>query len=94
MTQDESSVAQQNARLALFHRNQQLQPAVREHQRLARDAVSQAVLDSPARFEKKKKKHMELGVETRMGAARTARSGWHTETAAAFRTTVLLNAKC
>ena len=42
---------ERNARLAMFHRNQQLQVAVREHQRLARDAVSQAVLDSLARLE-------------------------------------------
>ena len=34
-----------------FIKHQQFQLAVREHRRSARDAVSQAVLDSAARFE-------------------------------------------
>ena len=51
MSQDDCSAVEQNARLALFHQNQQVQVAVRGQQRLARDAVSQAVLDSSARLE-------------------------------------------
>ena len=47
----EKSAMEQNTRLALFHQNEQFQLAVREHQRRARDAVSQAVLDSSDRLE-------------------------------------------
>ena len=43
MTQDDGTV------LPSFIKNHQFQLAVREHQRLARDAVGQAVLDSSAR---------------------------------------------
>ena len=43
----------------MFHQNQQFRLAGPEHQRLARDAVSQAVLDALARFET-----TELGLET------------------------------
>ena len=49
--QDEVSAMEQSSRLASVHQGQQFQHAVREHQRLARGAVSQAILDSPARFE-------------------------------------------
>ena len=48
MAQDGLSAVEQRIRDALFHQHQL---AVREHQRLARDAVSQAVLDSSARLE-------------------------------------------
>ena len=46
-----SSLPWNRTRLAMFHQYQQFQLAVREHQRLARDAVSQAVLVSSARHE-------------------------------------------
>ena len=52
MAQDELSAVEQNA-LAMFHQNQPFQLTVRDHQRLARDAVSRAVLDSSDRFEMK-----------------------------------------
>ena len=42
MVEDELSAMEQIARLAIFHQHQQFQLAVREHQRLAWDAVSQA----------------------------------------------------
>ena len=51
MAQDGLSAVEQRIRDALFHQHQRFQLAVREHQRLARDAVSQAVLDSSARLE-------------------------------------------
>ena len=51
-SKDELSAVEQITRLAMFRQNQQFQLAVREHQRLARDVVSEAVLDSSARFER------------------------------------------
>ena len=42
---------EQNTRLPTFHQNPQFQLAVREYQRQARDAVSQAALVSSARHE-------------------------------------------
>ena len=53
MAQDELSALEQIALLAMFHQNQQFQRTVRDHQRLARDAVIGAVLDSSDRFEMK-----------------------------------------
>ena len=46
MTQDVFSVKEQNARLSMFHQHQhqQFHFTARELQRLARDAISQAVL--------------------------------------------------
>ena len=48
MAETELSGASHNTRLALNQQNEQFQRAAREHQRLARDAVSQAVWDSSA----------------------------------------------
>ena len=52
---------EKNIRLGRFHQHQQFQLLVGEHQRFARHAVSQAVLDSSARFE------MTLSLELRQG---------------------------
>ena len=41
----------QHCRLAMFHQNQRFHQAIQEHQRRARDAVSQAVFESSARCE-------------------------------------------
>ena len=53
MAQDELPAVVQNAPLSMFHQNQPFQLTVRDHQRLARDAVIGAVLDSSDRFEMK-----------------------------------------
>ena len=50
MAQDELSTLKQSARLALFHLNQTISTRC-PNQRLARDAVGQAALDSSDRFE-------------------------------------------
>ena len=42
MAQDQSSAVEQNAPLAMFHQNQQFQLTVRDHQKLARDAISRS----------------------------------------------------
>ena len=47
---DDAPAMEHKARFALFHQSQQFQHAVRERQRIASFAVSQAVLEPSARF--------------------------------------------
>ena len=61
LAQNKLSAMELNARLASSHQNQQFQHAVREHQRRARDAVSQTVLESSVRLE------VTLSLELRQG---------------------------
>ena len=79
MAQDELSAMEQNARLAMFHQHQQFQLAVFEHQRLARDAVSQAVLNSSARFQKT------LSLELRQAQLNNETAVRHSERTMFFR---------
>ena len=58
--QDELSALEQNAHLAMSHHRQQFHLTVREHQQLAHNGVSLAVLDSSARLEVT----LKVGIET------------------------------